>query len=556
MAVIVYDNGNSSGLASDDLSWVGDTKPGASDIAKLDGTSTDDCAIDENTSWGGVDIQAAYTGTLTQNATRTLTIGASDFIQAGGTFTGGDSTIDINGDFTMSGGTFTSTTGTLFWGGDVDTTSGTFTHNSGLVRLNGPTKAINTGSQIFNNITVFIDAGANNLNITGTIDCDGNFILLQVGRIDGIISIAGDITLNDAIVGGDGRLLIDGTGTQTMQVDGAGGSAAVPSIELDKPSGDLIINDNLTMSFDSFGFVVTNGTFTHNGTFTFGSSTSTLDIGSNTFNNFVAAGSAPFINTIVGTVKVTGSFSTGISNIIYNGGTFELTGASITGNAGSFAGTTVMLISGTGAQTLNAGNYPAGTFTINKPSGTLTLGGNQTFSISGQDVTFTNGTLDLAGFDFTVDDVFTMASGTRLKVKGDENVTIGTPSIDDASTVEFYDSAVTAVIDNILTSYGNLELGDKKTHNVTDTATITINGIFSTNATSTITRSKLRSTTPSTQWSLILNGTSTLADLVDVRDSDASGGLLVNAVGSIGQNNDNWNLGDSGSGGLLVTQVI
>jgi hypothetical protein len=51
----------------------------------------------------------------------------------------------------------------------------------------------------------------------------------------------------------------------------------------------------------------------------------------------------------------------------------------------------------------------------------------------------------------------------------------------------------------------------------------------------------LRSTSDGTQWELNLQGTGTLGANVDVKDSDASAGNQVSALGSTDSgNNDNW----------------
>ena len=89
--------------------------PGASDIAVFDADCDNNATIAANWSVAGIDMKSGYTGTVTQNTSITVTVGTSDYIQADGTFTGGNSTIDMNDDFTLSGGTFTSTSLTLFF---------------------------------------------------------------------------------------------------------------------------------------------------------------------------------------------------------------------------------------------------------------------------------------------------------------------------------------------------------------------------------------------------------------------------------------------------------
>ncbi len=56
-------------------------------------------------------------------------------VVSGGSFSGGNSAITINGTMTVDGGTFTSTSGFLTVRGNFSNTSGTFSHNNGTVRF-------------------------------------------------------------------------------------------------------------------------------------------------------------------------------------------------------------------------------------------------------------------------------------------------------------------------------------------------------------------------------------------------------------------------------------
>ncbi|MFO0416876.1 MAG: SUMF1/EgtB/PvdO family nonheme iron enzyme [Pseudomonadota bacterium] len=94
-------------------------------------------SIDSNLSVAGLMIESGYTGTVTQEAGVTLTVGTDHFSMSGGTFMGSAASIDINGDFTVSGGNFTSTSGTLFAGKGFAITGGTFSHNSGIIKWDG-----------------------------------------------------------------------------------------------------------------------------------------------------------------------------------------------------------------------------------------------------------------------------------------------------------------------------------------------------------------------------------------------------------------------------------
>src|SRR3989338_11644452 len=92
--------------------WSDDTCPTSSDVATFDATSTNNVTIavtlSGSTAPAGIDINTGYTGIITQNAGVSITVGASNYDQADGTFTGGDSAITINGARTspLPGGLF------------------------------------------------------------------------------------------------------------------------------------------------------------------------------------------------------------------------------------------------------------------------------------------------------------------------------------------------------------------------------------------------------------------------------------------------------------------
>lgn len=168
--------------------WAGGSPPGSGDTAIFDGTSTKDATIDTDIDVGGIDINSAYTGTITQPAGNTVTVGSGNFDQDGGTFTGGSNAIDINGDFILNGGTFTSTSGTMSVSTDFTHGGGTFTHNSGTVDLDTVTTTVISGDTTFYNLSssasgkqITFTAGttqtvSNTFSLTGT---DGNLITLR-----------------------------------------------------------------------------------------------------------------------------------------------------------------------------------------------------------------------------------------------------------------------------------------------------------------------------------------------------------------------------------------
>ncbi len=135
---------------------------GTNDAAVFD-TGSVACGIDANISVASFAINSGYTGTVTQNASKTITTsGAFSFgASTTGDFAGGNSTISIGGDFTMggaAGSTFTSTSGLLKISGAFTKTGGTFTHNSGSVMLKATAdRAFASGSAAFDDL--FINDG-------------------------------------------------------------------------------------------------------------------------------------------------------------------------------------------------------------------------------------------------------------------------------------------------------------------------------------------------------------------------------------------------------------
>jgi len=108
-----WDGGGATNNWSEAANWSGDTVPGSGDVAIFDGTNTEDATIDAGFagSVSGLQINAGYTGTITQAAA--LTVGSSGYSQSTATFTGGSSTLTVQGNFSLTGGTFNAPSGTL-----------------------------------------------------------------------------------------------------------------------------------------------------------------------------------------------------------------------------------------------------------------------------------------------------------------------------------------------------------------------------------------------------------------------------------------------------------
>ena len=77
------------------------TAPGASDVATFDGGTSTNAIISSAINVRGITMKAGYSGILTQSAGVQMVVGATGFLQSGGTFSGGNDTIDLNGPFTL-----------------------------------------------------------------------------------------------------------------------------------------------------------------------------------------------------------------------------------------------------------------------------------------------------------------------------------------------------------------------------------------------------------------------------------------------------------------------
>src|SRR6185503_18292464 len=236
--------------------WQGGVVPGAGNTAIFDDNSSKNAAINTNASVAGLQINTGYKGTVTQGAANTLTVGASNYSQADGTFTGSAAAIAMNGTFTLSGGIFTSTSGTLTSSGNWTVSGGTFTHNSGTVKFfNGSSQTLTvTGSQTFNNLTISGVMHGDTLTIAGGTTLTVNGTLNLAGAFDGI---GGVTTVNGGAIVATGNVIQGGlgaTGTTTVTISGTGAQTwtssggAMPGavVTVNKASGTLTLGSNVS----------------------------------------------------------------------------------------------------------------------------------------------------------------------------------------------------------------------------------------------------------------------------------------------------------------------
>lgn len=403
----VWDGGGGNANWNTAANWTNDTTPGVNNIAIFDGTCAANCSptvnVDPNVS--GINIKSSYAGTITQSNGIDMTLGTNGYVQSGGTFTGGNSDITVNGNWTFSGGTFNPNSTTVVFG------------PNGLL--------VDSGTMSFNNVT-FDTAG--DVTISGSMDINGTLTLENTNQLLGdAITLAGNLVTTD-ISGGndDATVYFNGGGNQTVSVDGAGGVGMVPSVVINKSTGTLTIQDTINVISDwtYIAGTVDAGTSTVN--FTGGSKT--INPGSMSFNHvqFDTGGNI----TISGTLDINGSFTIETANIV-DGGALTVAGNFIHNYATmSTPRSTDFILDGSNNQTISAvasADWQDTALTINKTGGTVTLASD--VSLDGpfglQNLIITSGTLDQGStYNLTTADLTIGGSGVLYNT-GTGDLTLG-----------------------------------------------------------------------------------------------------------------------------------
>ena len=438
----IWDGGGADSNWNTPENWSTDV---VADVAIFNSLCAATCAatINVDPSVAGIEVWSTYTGTITQSAGIATTLGASGYIQAAGTFGGGDSAIDLNGPFIFFGGSFTSTSGTMSISGDVTFFGGTFTHNSGGVTLDGGDKTVDTGAAILNDVT--LNMGANNLTVTGTMDVDGNLTITGADIFGGTIAVAGNVTTTDLVMStnGTGTILFDGAGAQIFGA--AGGTGTVPQVLINKSGGTLTIQDTIQLRAASTNWTHTAGTVdagTSTVVFLANGGGGTVNAAGMSFNDVTFDMGADNL-TVIGTMDVNGDLSFLSQSDIF-GGTIAAAGnvttiaANISNNADA-----IILFDGAGAQTLSAsgGTGAVMGISINKSAGTLTI--QDTILIDGtSDFTYSSGTVDagtstivFTGNDKTVNAGTMVFNNVDLNMGGNNLTVTGTIDVNGNLTI-------------------------------------------------------------------------------------------------------------------------
>ena len=453
-ATRTWDGGGADNNWSTAANWSADTLPVAGDTVTFNGTSTKPATIDVAVTVAVFQMNAGYTGTITQAAGQpvsfttsytqsagtfiggasTITVTGGTTVNSGGTFNGGSATINLNGALTVNaGGAFTSTSGTLTVTGAVTFAAGVFTHNSGTVAFSTSSVTLNLGgAATFNNVQ-FVSGtktltAANTMTVLGTLTLAGGIVNT------GTIAAQGNINSQAGFAGGTTTLLINGSSPQTWS-GSAGGATDLLPVNINNPASTLTLTAGLRTTHS--------WTFTASGGLTAAAS------------SIIFAGGTITGTHSLGAVEIAGAETIAAGTTLSVPGNLTLTSGTLTtgtlaaqGNisiATAFTGgTTTLLINGSSPQTWSgSANGAADTLlvvNINNPASTLTLTAglrtthSWTFTASGgltaaaSSIIFAGGTItgthslgavEIAGAE-------TIAAGTTLSVPGNLTLTSGT----------------------------------------------------------------------------------------------------------------------------------
>lgn len=373
-------------------------------------------------------------GTTSISGTLALTAGATKSfgdvtINSGGTWNNsGNLAVSISGDLTHGGTTFTAGSGAYTFSGSGKTITGT---------ISIPSVAITTGSKAI--------SGALTVGTTLTLTSGG-------------LTSAANLTL------GNGATIARGTGT----LDAA--PAFDTSVNL--TYANTVTTGNEVPALPTYASVLNNLTVSA-GTINLGSAVQangSVNISGGTLNT----SGNNYALTIAGDLTVAGTLTP-------NGSTVSV-GGSMSGSGTLSTSTSTFIFNGTGSQTINISGLanPFYDLTINKASGTATLGGAMTVS---RNLTITAGTLATADFAVTLNGNFSNSgtftagsSAITIGGSGDQSIdgftTTGTVSKTGGGTATFQGNVNGGAL-TINASGGGLNLGSGLTHAFTGTWTRT-----------------------------------------------------------------------------------
>ena len=397
---VCWDGGGGDANWNTAANWEPDGVPGTTALVVFNGLSSKNATFNVADTIAALTIEAGYAGTITMAA---------------------DLLIDHNGaecTFTQNGGTIDLGSTTFTHQCDWTYTAGTFTAGTSTVVFAATPVAMDSGANVFNNVQISMTSGVD-FTVTGTMHVDGNLTITEVRDIDtGTIKVKGNVTTTDTAVGGSG--IIEFTGGNAQILSAGSGVGALPSLTIAKNGGTtLTIQD--TIQIDGYlgsGWIYTSGDVVAGSSTVVFNTATTVNSGSMKFNNVTLDIDNGKDLTISGTMDVDGDLTILVIRNILSG-TITLAG-NLTSLVDSAIGnsTGLIILDGANAQSIDinspTGDVPDGLFTIDKTAEWVTLASNMSLSATLQDLTMTNGRLDMAGFNLTVTDVLTMEAGTEI----------------------------------------------------------------------------------------------------------------------------------------------
>ncbi|MBI3615644.1 MAG: filamentous hemagglutinin N-terminal domain-containing protein, partial [Candidatus Omnitrophica bacterium] len=446
-----WTNVSGDGLWSTATNWsgLGGAVPGAGDDLVFDGTSNTASSVDAafGGQAGSLSMNAGYTNTVTLNRSLTLTAsggGTGSLTINSGILDAGSQTLTVEGNFTVqSGGAFSEGTSTVVLAG-----------GAGIVDV--------AGSQAFYNLTVAPSANGtiktvadnDTLIVSKTLTLSEGSLNQAVIPAGGTLSAQGDVVQGIGFDGGTGKIRITGSANQQLTGNATATSGNLPDLEINKSGGTLTLAGTIRTLNDWTYQAGTINATANVSTVVF---SDTLVIsGSHTLNNVTFNGPGRIYTLAPGTIlSIAGDLN--LTDGQVNTGTLDIQGNVTIANSFD-GGTSPLQFTGSANQifTDNGGILPTGTWTVNKSAGRLILATAMSVNSPGQDLTVVSGTLDLAGFNLTVNDLLTVGASGNLQLQGAESITAGTLALNPGSTVTYNGTGTSYTLKNY--SYSNLTI--------------------------------------------------------------------------------------------------
>jgi hypothetical protein len=414
----IWTGGGANALWATAANWSGGAAPGSGNTAVFKGsTCSSNCSptIGASINIKGIRMASDYTGTITQSAGKTVTVGSIGWAQLGGTYVGSSSgdAITIGGNYILqSPGSFVATG-----------TSLVFTNSYA-------TPAITPGNVTYNNVT-FSGTGMNfslggaTMNIGGTLSLGAT----SAGGTfnSGTLAVGGNVTVTGT-GGFTGSVLIKLTGNASGQTVSSTGGGSLPNLTIDTGTNPVTMSGSIT--FTGNYIVTTVGTFTSTGStlsFTQSYNTATITPGSVTYNNVAFGGTSATYDLGGGTMTLAGSLTlnklTNGTGVI-NSGTLAVAGDLTATGASGFTGSAVIKLTGNAAgQTVSMPSTgTVSNLTIDTGTNPVTLSG--TVTVTGNYIVNTVGTFTVTGSTLVLAAVYTSQTLTPGSVTYN-NVTFG-----------------------------------------------------------------------------------------------------------------------------------